>query len=91
MSFNLLGLQVDWHPVFWGFSLQFYFAVVILKTRWGYEAFKWLGDRVTEFLSYSDEGAAFLFGSDFRVHFFAFAVRRRLQPCSLCFLPTVES
>ena len=69
---------MNWHPVFWGFCLQFYFAVIILKTRWGYDAFKWLGDRVTEFLAYSDEGAAFLFGDNFRVHFFAFAVRLSL-------------
>lgn len=53
--------QVDWHPVFWGFSLQFYFACLILKTDEGYDAFKWLGDRVTEFLAYSDAGAAFVF------------------------------
>ncbi|GFO44651.1 sodium/nucleoside cotransporter [Plakobranchus ocellatus] len=54
--------QVDWHPVFWGFSLQFYFATFILKTDVGFETFKWLGDRVTEFLAYSDAGAAFIFG-----------------------------
>ncbi|KAL8570397.1 hypothetical protein ACOMHN_035815 [Nucella lapillus] len=65
--------RVNWHPVFWGFSLQFYFAAIILKTQWGYEAFRWLGDRVTEFLSYADEGASFVFGNDFRIHFFAFA------------------
>ncbi|XP_076461138.1 putative transporter HI_0519 [Babylonia areolata] len=66
--------RVNWHPVFWGFSLQFYFAAIILKTQWGYEAFKWLGDRVTEFLTYANEGAAFVFGADFRIHFFAFAL-----------------
>nr|KAG5693766.1 hypothetical protein BaRGS_032450 [Batillaria attramentaria] len=66
--------RVNWHPVFWGFSLQFYFAVIILKTRWGFDAFEWLGDRVTEFLAYSDEGAMFVFGDNFRVHFFAFAI-----------------
>ncbi|GFR93530.1 sodium/nucleoside cotransporter [Elysia marginata] len=53
--------QVNWHPVFWGFSLQFYFACLILKTDAGFDAFKWLGDRVTEFLAYSDAGAAFVF------------------------------
>ncbi|XP_012939967.1 solute carrier family 28 member 3 [Aplysia californica] len=82
--------MVNWHPVFWGFTLQFYFAVVILKTRWGYEAFKWLGERVTEFLSYSDAGAKFVFGdvaeinllngdtlvvkAAYTIHFFAFKV-----------------
>ncbi|RUS69890.1 hypothetical protein EGW08_022348 [Elysia chlorotica] len=80
--------QVDWHPVFWGFSLQFYFACLILKTDAGFEAFKWFGDRVTEFLTYSDAGAAFVFGDTvtlyttagssiqisgaYYIHFFAF-------------------
>jgi len=54
--------MVDWHPVFWGFSVQFYFAVIILKTQWGYDTFDWLGARVTEFLAYSDAGAKFVFG-----------------------------
>lgn len=66
--------KVDWHPVFWGFSLQFFFAVMILKTRWGYDSFSWLGDRVTEFLAYTDEGAIFVFGTDYKMHYFAFAV-----------------
>ena len=69
-----LFTQVNWHPVFWGFSLQFYFACLILRTQWGHDAFEWLGDRVTEFLAYSDEGAEFVFGQTFRVHFFAFSV-----------------
>ena len=53
--------QVDWHPVYWGFTVQFFFAVIILKTQWGYDAFDWLGARMTEFLAYSDAGAKFVF------------------------------
>ncbi|XP_076472613.1 solute carrier family 28 member 3-like isoform X2 [Babylonia areolata] len=67
--------RVNWHPVFWGFSLQFYFACIILRTKGGYQAFKWLGEQVTTFIAYSEEGAAFVFGTNFRVHFFAFALR----------------
>ncbi|CAL1526426.1 unnamed protein product [Lymnaea stagnalis] len=82
--------MIDWHPVFWGFSIQFYFAIIILKTRWGFETFNWLGDRVTEFLAYSNAGAAFVFGDYAKItpfqgppieftgvytlHFFAFAI-----------------
>ncbi|XP_076472620.1 solute carrier family 28 member 3-like isoform X3 [Babylonia areolata] len=66
--------RVNWHPVFWGFSLQFYFACIILRTKGGYQAFKWLGEQVTTFIAYSEEGAAFVFGTNFRVHFFAFAI-----------------
>ena len=67
-------IQVNWHPVFWGLALQFIFALLILRTRAGFEAFNWCGDRVTEFLTYSDEGAAFVFGPGFAEHFFAFKV-----------------
>ena len=48
--------------MFWGFALQYIFALVILRTEWGYQAFQWLGDRVTEFLNYSNAGAVFVFG-----------------------------
>nr|XP_022334486.1 sodium/nucleoside cotransporter 1-like [Crassostrea virginica] len=54
--------KVKWRPVFWGFALQYIFALVILRTEWGYQAFQWLGDRVTEFLNYSNAGAVFVFG-----------------------------
>ncbi|KAL8573265.1 hypothetical protein ACOMHN_006676 [Nucella lapillus] len=67
--------RVNWHPVFWGFSLQFYFACIILRTQEGYNTFKWLGDQISGFLANANEGAEFVFGENFRVHFFAFAVR----------------
>ena len=62
--------------MFWGLGLQFIFALLVLRTSWGYEAFKWLGDRVQEFLEYSDAGAEFVFGENFEEHFFAFKVGR---------------
>ncbi|XP_041367797.1 solute carrier family 28 member 3-like isoform X2 [Gigantopelta aegis] len=54
--------RVKWHPVYWGLILQFYFALVILRTRWGYEAFRWMGDRVAEFLAHTRAGSEFVFG-----------------------------
>ena len=67
-------LQVKWQTVLWGVGLQFVFALIVLRWPAGYTAFKWLGDRFTEFLAYSDAGAAFVFGPSFRDHFFAFQV-----------------
>ncbi|XP_055874264.1 solute carrier family 28 member 3-like [Biomphalaria glabrata] len=58
--------RVDWHPVFWGFVLQFSFAILTLRTEVGYEMFKWVGDHVTLFVRFSDSGAAFVFGDSFR-------------------------
>lgn len=66
--------KVKWHPVFWGIALQYILALIILRWEFGYNVFKYLGDRVTEFLAYSDDGALFMFGSPLEVHFFAFKV-----------------
>ncbi|MBI5058575.1 NupC/NupG family nucleoside CNT transporter [candidate division KSB1 bacterium] len=52
-----------WRVVLWGVGLQFTFAFLILWTPWGRSGFAWLGDVVTKFLSYSNEGAAFMFGN----------------------------
>ena len=67
-------VQVKWRPVIWGFLLQFIFAVVILRTTWGYDAFNFLGDRIKEFLVYTDAGSIFVFGELYTNHFFAFKV-----------------
>ncbi|KAL5006492.1 hypothetical protein ScPMuIL_015298 [Solemya velum] len=64
--------KVQWHPVFWGIALQYLIALLILRTSWGYEIFKYLGDRVTDFLSYSNVGAEFAFGKSYEDHLFAF-------------------
>lgn len=66
--------KVNWHTVFWGIALQYIFALLILRTFWGYEMFKWLGDRVTEFLEYTVAGIIFVFGDKYTDHFFAMKV-----------------
>ncbi|KAJ8320515.1 hypothetical protein KUTeg_002102 [Tegillarca granosa] len=67
--------KVIWHPVFWGIVLQYMFALLILRTYWGYEVFTWLGERLAEFLSYADEGAKFVFDKDYYTrHNFAFKI-----------------
>ena len=70
-------LQIRWRPVLWGMSLQFVFALIILRTSHGFSAFKFIGDKVTRFLDYTDVGSAFVFGEDFAVHYIAFKVKRK--------------
>lgn len=65
--------KVRWHPVFWGMAIQYVFALIIIRTSWGFEAFNYLGDRVTELLSYVRAGASFFFG-DGLMTVFAFSV-----------------
>ncbi|XP_077999869.1 solute carrier family 28 member 3-like [Glandiceps talaboti] len=76
--FSRAPMKVKWRPVLWGLGLQFILGVFILKTRAGYQTFKWLGDQTQTFLEYTDEGSKFLFsGMDpdsYMVHFFAFKV-----------------
>ncbi|MBD2504212.1 NupC/NupG family nucleoside CNT transporter [Anabaena azotica] len=65
---------VRWRTVAWGLGLEFVFALIILKTPWGLNVFKSLGDIVSNFLSFSDVGAKFVFGDNFKDHLFAFQV-----------------
>jgi len=76
-----INVQVKWQTVLWGVALQFIFALVVLRWAAGYTAFQWLGDRFTEFLAYSDFGAAFVFGDSYRDHFVAFQVIRLYLSC----------
>jgi len=73
-SSDLNTLQVNWQTVLWGIGLQFIFAVCVLRWPAGYAAFKWLGDRVSEFIACSDAGSEFVFGASYRDHFVAFQV-----------------
>ncbi|MBH8552662.1 NupC/NupG family nucleoside CNT transporter [Nostocaceae cyanobacterium CENA357] len=65
---------VRWRTVAWGLGLEFVLALVILKTPWGLNVFKSLGDIVSNFLAFSDVGAKFVFGENFKEHLFAFQV-----------------
>ncbi|MEH2051168.1 NupC/NupG family nucleoside CNT transporter [Nostoc sp.] len=73
-AFSVNRRAVRWRIVAWGLGLEFVFAIVILKTPWGLNIFKSLGDIVSQFLAFSDVGAKFVFGENFKDHFFAFQV-----------------
>lgn len=65
---------VRWQPVLWGVALQLIFALLILRTPFGLALFKSLGDGITHFLDFSDVGAEFVFGENFRDFFVAFKI-----------------
>ncbi|MFO0846256.1 MAG: nucleoside transporter C-terminal domain-containing protein [Gemmataceae bacterium] len=62
---------VNWRTLGWGFALQLLLALLVLKGKWTvngteysvYAAFERLGDVVKAFISFSDEGAQFVFGN----------------------------
>ncbi len=55
--------RIPWKTVGISLGLQFIIALFMLKTPIGYRLFKVLNDIFMAFLSYSDKGAEFLFGS----------------------------
>lgn len=68
-------VQVRWRPVIWGFSLQFLFALLIIKTPIGYVVFDWLGNIVELCITFTDEGSKYLFGDpQYLDHFIAMQV-----------------
>ncbi len=54
--------KVSWKLVGWAIGLQITFALIILKTSVGQIAFGYLNDIVLKLLSFSSEGAKFVFG-----------------------------
>ncbi len=65
---------IRWRTVGWGLGLEFILALVILKTSWGLNFFKSLGNIAGNFLAFSDVGAKFVFGENFKDHLFAFQI-----------------
>ncbi len=55
--------KVDWKLVGWGMGLQFIFALLILKTAAGAVVFNYLNDAVVRLLSFTKDGASFVFGN----------------------------
>ena len=68
-TFSVNRQAVRWRLVGWGLGLEFALALVILRTPWGLNVFKFLGDFVSNFLAFSDVGAKFVFGENFKDSF----------------------
>ena len=59
-SSNRKAIRV--RTVLWGLGLQLVFAFLVLRVSAGRHLFAWLGDVVTNFLSYAFAGSSFVFG-----------------------------
>ncbi|OQV16349.1 Solute carrier family 28 member 3 [Hypsibius exemplaris] len=66
--------QVPWYTVLWGIAIQVIFALIILRWEAGRSVFDWLGGLFEGLIEFTDAGSEFVFGKNFRDHFFAFAV-----------------
>jgi CNT family concentrative nucleoside transporter len=65
---------IRWRPVAVGSALQIVFALFILRTEIGRRIFDAAGRVVNRFLDFTDAGASFVFGDNFRDFYFAFKV-----------------
>jgi nucleoside permease NupC len=57
-----------------GILLQFILGVFILRTDFGFKLFKFLSEKITNFLDYTEEGCKLVFGNLYKDHYFAFKV-----------------
>src|SRR4029453_3602042 len=46
----------------WGLSLQFVIGVLVLRTAAGQNTFHWIGDKITQLLSFAKAGSSLVFG-----------------------------
>jgi nucleoside permease NupC len=83
--------QIQWQPVLSGLVVQFVLGLITIRWSVGRNIFQCIGDRVTIFLGYSNEGARFVYGNDlidksifaFQVSIFCF--------CTLTLVTFVDS
>ena len=66
--------KINYRTVGWGFGLQFIFAFLILKTSIGKPFFGFFDKTITKLISFSNDGANFLFGDNPIFESFAFRV-----------------
>lgn len=50
-----------------------------MRSDFGYYLFKFCGNQIEKFLSYTDYGSRLVFGSNFEDHYFVFKVRSALK------------
>ena len=64
--------RVNMRALVVGILIQYILGVFILRSELGYKMFQFLGDQVSTFLDYTDNGCSLVFGPNFKDHFFAF-------------------
>ncbi len=56
--------HINWDTVGVGLSLQWLFAILVLRIPFGYAAFNWLSGVINNFLSYAKVGLEFVVGPE---------------------------
>ncbi len=66
--------KMNWRLIISGIILQFALALIILRTWMGQFIFEGVRILITRLIGFSQAGSEFVFGADFKEHFFAFSV-----------------
>ncbi len=66
--------RMNFRLILSGVALQFLLGLLLLRTRFGEKVFDWARLVVAKIVSFSDEGAKFVFGDGFGEHYVAFSV-----------------
>lgn len=71
--------KINWRILIAGLEVQFILGVILMRTEFGYQLFKFLSDQVTIFLGYTDRGTNLVFGSFLvtETNVFAFKVKKK--------------
>ncbi|KAJ3269985.1 hypothetical protein HDV01_000748 [Terramyces sp. JEL0728] len=54
--------NIPWYTIATGLLIQYFIALVVLKTQWGFDLFNYISHFLADFLGFSHTGAAFIFG-----------------------------
>ena len=80
-TFVLFAVLISAHPskinmriLVAGLEIQFILGVILMRTEFGYQFFKFLSGQVTTFLEYTDRGSQLVFDKSYTDHIFAFKV-----------------
>ncbi|VDL73258.1 unnamed protein product [Nippostrongylus brasiliensis] len=59
---SFILLLVNWRTVTWGYSVQFFFGLLVLRWPWGSLVFQRAADLTVKFLQLTDLGSSFVYG-----------------------------
>jgi CNT family concentrative nucleoside transporter len=68
-----------------GIGLQFFFAVIVLRTRIGHEIFYWVGRGAEKLIGFTEAGSSFLFGDLMTVPKYGFILAFQVLPVIVFF------
>ncbi|MGD8371398.1 MAG: nucleoside transporter C-terminal domain-containing protein [Syntrophobacterales bacterium] len=77
--------RISYKTILGGIGLQFFFAVIVLRTRIGHEIFYWVGRGAEKLIGFTEAGSSFLFGDLMTVPKYGFILAFQVLPVIVFF------